>query len=474
MSSSTTSGIYQGKSQDNLMNKTRELIEEYNQENGIDEKFIELSKDQQLALDLFKEGKNLLILGSGGTGKSKLIQEMTYHTSKCTSKNIVVTATTGIAAYNINGLTIHSFMGIGTGDQNIDILIRKIRSKPPLRDRIRNVDILVIDEISMMSAELFEKINAICQTIRRSAAPFGGIQVVLTGDLLQLLPVFNKNVELFQDQDTRLIFESKVFTTYFNSNNIVNLKQNFRQSDKVFLGILNRMRVGENTKDDINILKSRFVSKLLAKDNIRDAVHLVASNKQAQEINRMNLETIKDKGTKYRTAYFEDGDPELTKELKKELQNQFMQKGINEIELKKNARVMLLKNLSVEEGLVNGSVGTIIEFDNGYPIVKFDNGPQRIITPVEWELKLSGSVCKAAQVPMMLCWAITIHKSQSLTLEKAVLELGGCFCEHQVYVALSRVRSLNGLYILSFSVNKVQVSQKVKDYLKDIDTVTLI
>lgn len=452
------------------MDKFRSMVEEYNKDNKITDSYITLSETQQNAIDLFKEGKNLFVIGAAGTGKSRLIEEMRYYIQQHTPKNIVVTATTGIAAYNINGLTINSFMGMGTGEQNIEVLVKRIRCKPPVRDRIRNVDVLVIDEVSMMSAELFEKVNAICQTIRRSAALFGGIQVVLSGDLMQMLPVFNKNVKLFQEQDTRLIFESKVFRTYFNNDNTVVLRQNFRQSDKVFLALLNRLRVGEHSKDDIDILMSRLLSKLkVSSEETRDIVHLVASNRQAQEINMKNLDQIKEKGKDYKTTYFEGGDTELAKELKKELQNQFVQKGINEIQLKKNARVMLLKNLSVEEGLVNGSVGTIVEFDNGNPIVKFDNGPQRVITPVEWELELSGSMCKATQLPLMLCWAITIHKSQSITLDKALMTLGNCFCEHQVYVALSRVRSLAGLYISSFNASKVQVAKKVIDYLKDIE-----
>lgn len=466
------SSFYAAKDEGNMMDKYRNLIEDYNKENNIEDDFIKLSGTQQVALEMFKNGKNLLIIGEGGTGKSKLISEMKYHTNKETTKTIVVTATTGIASYNINGITINAFLGIGTGEQDIDIIVRKIQRKPPVRDRIRNVDILVIDEVSMMSGEIFEKINAVCQTVRRSSAPFGGIQVVLTGDFMQLCPIFNRNVKLMGEQDTRLIFESKIFTKYFTKKNTVNLKENFRQNDLSFLEILQRIRTGQHTEVDINTLKSRFLTKLkLSKDDaeIRDAVHLVATNRQAQEINRVNLETIHDTPLKYITTYAENGDPEITKELKKEIQNQFIQKGINETELKKNVRVMLLKNLNVEEGLVNGSVGTVIKFDTGYPLVKFDNGIERIITPVEWEVELSGCACKATQLPLMLCWALTVHKSQSITLDKAVLDLGGCFCDHQIYVALSRVRSLSGIYLLSFDASKITVSKKAVDYLKTMN-----
>lgn len=469
---SNQSSLYQGKNEDDTMSRVRELVEEYNEENGIEQKFIDLSKEQQIALDMFKESKNLLIIGEAGCGKSKLISEMKYHTNKETSKKIVVTATTGIASYNINGITINAFLGIGTGEQDIDIIVRKIQRKPPIRDRIRNVDILVIDEVSMMSAELFEKINAVCQTIRRSSAPFGGIQVVLTGDFFQMTPVFNRNVQLLGDQDTRLMFESKVFTKYFTKKNTVNLKKNFRQNDIAFLRILQKIRTGEYTEEDINVLKSRMVSKLkLSKDGseLKDAVHLVATNRQAQEINRMNLGMNNESSVKYLATYTETGDPEITKELKKELQTQFLQKGINEIELKKNVRVMLLKNLSVEEGLVNGSIGTVTDFVSGFPVVKFDIGIERVITCVEWELDLSGSACKATQLPLMLCWAVTIHKIQGITLDKAVMDLGGCFCHHQVYTALSRVRTLDGLFLETFDPKKIIVNEKAKTYLGSLE-----
>lgn len=143
-------------------------------------------------------------------------------------------------------------------------------------------------------------------------------------------------------------------------------------------------------------------------------------------------------------------------------------KGILNIELKVNARVMLIKNISVEEGLVNGSVGTITHFENNIPFVKFDNGIQRLITPVDWELQYEDSTCKATQIPLMLCWAITHHKSQSLTLEHAILELDDCFCDHQVFVALSRLKTLNGLYLKSFNPYKITVNNNVKKYTTSI------
>ena len=457
------------KIQDDSIMKARMLMEEF-EIDGADVDFVNLSESQKTAISLFKAGRNVAIMGAAGCGKSYLIREMKYQTEKlCMSKKIVITATTGIAAYNLNGITINSFLGIGNGEQDIDTIIKRVRRKVGVRDRIRSTDIIVIDEVSMMSAELFEKTNALLQAIRKSSAPFGGIQVVLSFDMLQLLPVFNRNTSLFKDaQDTRLIFESDVFKRYFNTNNTITLVENFRQTNSKFKDTLQRIRNGEQTVEDIDMLKTRLVSNLKPKtEELQDAVHLVSSNKQAQMINLSNLSSISSDAVSYKSEFGENGDKEICSELTKELHNQFAQKGINEITLKKGARVMLLKNLSVEEGLVNGSVGTIEKFGDHGPVVKFDNGVKREITPVEWVIEFGENCSKAVQVPLMLCWAITIHKCQSLTLDKAIMSLGDAFCDHMIYVALSRVRSIEGLYLKSFAASKITVNERVKEFLRD-------
>jgi ATP-dependent DNA helicase PIF1 len=474
--------MYENKTEQDLIDKFRDLFDEYNENKNEEEqiKTIELSKDQSKAIDLFNKGRNLFIIGEGGTGKSKLIKEMRYQTEKnWPNKKIVVTATTGIAAYNINGITINSFMGIGTGQQKTEFLVKKIKRNLGIRERIKNTNILIIDEISMASAELFEKINVICQIIRRSHLPFGGIQVVLTGDLLQLLPVFNRNTLIYKDQnqnqDTRLIFESEVFKHYFKKDNTIELTTNFRQNDPVFKSILSRIRKGQHTDEDISILRTRQLSNLKNKKTetkTESMVHLVSSNKRAQIINTSNLNNLSDKGIIFKSLFVEEGDKQVTEELKKELSLQFTQKGIHEIHLKLNARVMLIKNLDVEKGLVNGSVGTVIKFEQiqneKFPVIKFDNINEEIlISTAEWELELNDSSVIAMQLPLMLCWAITIHKSQSLTLDSALVELDECFCEAQVYVALSRLRSLDGLYIKSFNPKKIIVNQKVLDFVQN-------
>jgi ATP-dependent DNA helicase PIF1 len=339
-----------------------------------------------------------------------------------------------------------------------------------VRERLKNTDILVIDEVSMLSAELFEKINKILQAIRRNTSVFGGIQLILSGDFYQLMPIFNRPMV---EQDKRLIFESELFNKCFKKSNTVVLKENFRHNDPKFQELLLRIRKGEQTQNDIETLKKRMLSKLDVKETeLERAVYLVASNKRAQVINTTNMNMIKGETYKYESEFEEKGNNEICLELRKELYNQFSQKGINELILKKGARVMLIKNLSVEDGLVNGSVGTIEEFvvsevnpthKKMYPVVLFDNGIRMTMLPVEFSLEYNEDKCVGVQIPLMLCWAITVHRSQSLTLDKAVMDLGSAFCEHQVYVALSRVRSLNGLYLESFDPQKIMVNKKVKD-----------
>lgn len=456
--------MYKVKNEMDNMDAYRSLLEE------VSVNVIDLSKDQDRALDLFKNGKNVLMMGSAGVGKSKCIREMKYHASKMWGwKSIVLCGTTGISSFSIGGITLNSFMGISTGEETVEVLLKRICRRRAVKERLQSVEILVVDELSMLSAELFEKINVIFQSIRRNNKFFGGIQVVFSMDLMQLQPVFNRRtMDGNTEQDKRLIFESDVFTKEFNkkNKNIVNLTTNFRQAgDKDFIDMLMRIRKGEQTQKDIDILKTRVID---GKIDVNDAVYLVSSNKQAQSINMDNLKKLKMPVYTYHAEFSENGDVEVCGELTRELQSQFLQKGIINIELKQYARVMLIKNISVEEGLVNGAVGTVLEFENGLPVVKFDSGIQRTIGHVEFEIEYNNSKSKVSQVPLMLCWAITTHKSQSLTLEKAVMNLGDCFCPHMAYVALSRVRDLKSLYLSSFNPAKIMVCEKSKEFVENI------
>lgn len=454
----------QVKSDELIVDSIQEMLKEHLSITDIDFD-ANLSDTQKQAFKLFKEQENVLLLGAAGTGKSKLIKIIEEYIKKNTSKSIYLCSTTGISAYNIGGMTIHSFMGIGTGEQEINTLIRKVYRKPMYRDRIQAINTLVIDEASMLSGELFEKINIICQVIRKDKRFFGGIQIIFSMDPMQLLPVFNKNPRLYTDIDERLIIESKMFTNEFKNENTIVLTENFRQkNDPIFINLLSRIRDGTFTDIDIKLLNSR---KILPDKNSKH-VHLVSSNKKAQLINETELNKLCDTSKSYKSTFTTTGiNKEIQDLLKKELEYQFKQKGITELTLKKNARVMLIKNLDTSIGLVNGALGTV---SNLKPLeVTFDNGVIHIIERSTWDLEIDSCRVSALQIPLMLAYSLTTHKSQSLTLDSAVLDLGDAFCDAMVYVALSRLKSLDSMYLKSFNPKKITINKKMKEFLINLN-----
>lgn len=447
---------------EDLISKFRDLLVEHNERTGskIETEYSpDLSKTQKKAFEKFKKGDNILILGAAGCGKSKIVKEMYKYIKDKTNKEMYVTSTTGISAYSIKGITINSFMGIGTGELSVEILLRRLRYKMGIKDRIKRADILVIDEISMMSADIFEKINVICQTLRKCRKPFGGIQMVITGDFLQLETIF-KN----ESGDRRLITESELFKKMYDNNTVI-LKENFRQNgDNKYIDILLRIRKGVQTEDDIKVLNSRLTKVI--KPNM---IHLVSSNKKAQAINNLRLSNIKSLDHVYDCVYTQTGTNDTCDTLKRELQLQFVQKGIESLRLRNGCRVLLIKNMDVSIGLVNGSTGTIKECLEDSVVVEFDNGVTENIQKLEWELELDNSKVFCKQIPLMLAYAITCHRSQGLSLDSAVLDLDDCFCNHMVYVALSRVKSLEGLYLKSFDPKKITVNSKIVEYINTIE-----
>jgi len=416
---------------------------------------IELSESQKYAYDKFVKGKNVLVIGKAGVGKSVLIKYIKDNTCK----TVYVTATTGVSAYNIGGMTIHSYMGFGTGEADIDTLYTKMSKIENTFQRIINTDILIIDEISMMSAEFFEKIHCLCCRVRNNGKLFGGIQLILTGDFNQLQPVFNS-----KNLDRRLLIESKLFLSEFKKDdNIVELKTNFRQkNDPIYSNILNNIRQGFITEEQKDLLEERLNHK--ADNNI---IKLVPTNNLAKQFNDIELNKIKSQKFIFKADY---SPKNISNLLKFELTKQFMNKGLELLELKSGARVMLVKNLSVNEGLINGALGTIIEIKNTEITVKFDSGLRKIITKAKWEIQdpFTKDVLTAKQFPLILAYSITIHKSQSLSLEKANIYLEKCFCENQIYVALSRVKTLDGLYINYFCEDEIKRSDKIVEYLTSI------
>lgn len=427
----------------------------------------DLSVSQQSVIELFDKGKNVLVLGSAGCGKSTVIKTIQQRTDK----TIQLCSTTGISAYNIGGITIHSFMGFGTGEKPVGMLLSRILKNKNLRLRIQETQVLVIDEISMLSAELFEKIEYILRRVRNMYQAFGGIQMILCGDLLQLLPVFKRVYSKYNQEelDTRLIVESDIFKSEFTIDNTVVLKTNFRQDkDVTYANILEDLRYSHTKPEYTKVLLERSKTDLP-----KDIIHLVSTNVKANDINQENLKRLKGKQVCFNASFKSNcltdtrGEEQeyLLKLYEKELESQFKQKDILVLKLKPNTRVMLIKNLDVKAGLVNGLLGTVKELTSSSVIVDFDNGRTHEVGVAEWELSSKDVSVVAIQIPLTVAYAITIHKSQSLTLERAVMDLGDCFAEHMVYVALSRVKSLDGLYLKTLNVAKIRTNKKMLDYL---------
>jgi ATP-dependent exoDNAse (exonuclease V) alpha subunit len=460
----------------NLLNKYKDLILaelESNPTNNPKENIdienmfkLDISEKQQIAFDLFKEGKNMLLTSGGGCGKSYIIKIMyDYIKENFPYKKIFITSTTGISAYSIGGITINSYMGFGTGEQDINILYRKIKNNKETLKRLLTTNILIIDEVSMLSAEIFEKTDLLLKTIRNNNTLFGGVQVILSGDFLQLQPVF-KNREL-----KNILLESKIFLQNFSSahNNIIILKENFRQNDGILQQYLNKLRYGILNEDFEKIINNK-IKKANDNDNnnLERYIHLVPSNSQADEINKYYLNKLTTKQHTFDSAIHRSNvNKDVEDILEKELLTQL--KSIVKLDLKINCKVMLLKNLNVEKGLVNGATGVVLSINPINLTILFDNGLKQDIKKEDFLLEMNDIFQKTCvvgliQFPVKLAWGLTIHKSQSLTLDYVCLDLEKCFCEHQIYVALSRVKNIDNLIIKTFNRNKIKVSQKCLNF----------
>ncbi len=421
--------------------------------------YLSLSESQRLAIDEIAKGRNVFITGPAGTGKSYLLN---YIKTEYRDNSLHITASTGISAINVGGQTLHSWAGLGLGNLPLNEILRNICSVKGthMRKKLRAAKMLAIDEISMIPAHIFDLLNNLLKAVRNNQDPFGGIQLILFGDFLQLPPVSKIS------QETFFCFESEAWQEA--DIEMIVLKDIFRQSDTELVNMLNNLRFGQITKHDIELLRSRFKKEDF--DKVFEATILGTHNIQ---IERINLNKLKDLDTQEKTykAKF-DGKPEKIEFLKK---NCIAPENLT---LKLGAQVMMLKNTYAKEGVMNGSIGVIRSFDNkkGYPVVEFTNGSLITISPEEWCVeKFNENTAQLEveavmrQIPLILAWAITVHKSQGMTIEKVRCSLGNAFAEGQVYVAISRVKSLDGLFIESFNINNVKANKKVIEFYEKND-----
>lgn len=413
---------------------------------------LDIPQEKQIIINAIRAKHNVCVTGAAGTGKSFLLRLIKDH-----FPHIHVTASTGVAAVNIGGVTIHSWAGIGKGTLPVEEIVRFISSGPgtKIRRQIRKAKILAIDEISMISASTMGLLDQVFKDVRENDLPFGGIQVVVIGDFFQLPPVSKETKEEF-------CFMAEA---WHNADfKMFELTEIFRQSDLRFIQLLNNIRYAAVNDEDLAILSQRE-SNLVGNEEINPTI-LVTHNYQADQINTQKLQEIKDQEFVFKMS--ESGRETAIEFLKKNCLAQ------NSLILKKGAQVMMLKNTLQKQGIINGSIGIIIGFSkNNFPIVKFYNGQTCIISPDSWSVETFNentaeveTVASITQVPLALAWAITIHKSQGMTLDSVLCDLSKVFTEGQAYVAISRVKSLEGLYIKGFKPSCLSTNKQVIDFYK--------
>jgi ATP-dependent DNA helicase PIF1 len=430
---------------------------------------MELSIDQSKALDLFKAGYNMFITGPGGTGKTHLIRLMNKWAIE-NGKNPQVCAMTGCAArlLECNARTLHSWSGIGLGTGDIASTVRRVVGKKYKKQQLKKADVLIIDEVSMMSLKIFELIDKLLIGAKRNVKPFGGLQIVLVGDFYQLPPVGDAN----EIETTQFCFESERWAQCIDK--IVDMKHVFRQTDSMFAKVINQVRVGRLKKSSFDLLKTRVAVQV--SDTIKPTI-LMPLRRHVDSINQRELSKLDQTSmVKYECAMTIDkeaedagrSEPEQIEREYESLKRNLM--ADEAIDLCVGAQVMCIANIDMESKnqLVNGSQGIIESFNAGLPVVRFRDGHIRTIAKHVWSSEVIPCV-GVEQLPLIHAWAITIHKAQGVTLDLAEIDAGQNIFEcGQTYVALSRVKTLDGLYLTAFDPSRIKVSAKVQSFYKGL------
>lgn len=429
-----------------------------------------MNKHKQI-FESYLNQENIFITGPGGTGKTYAIKQI-YEHAISNNRKICVTALTGVASVllDCNATTIHSWSGIGISNKTEIQIINKINRSKFYKHNWENTDILIIDEISMMSCKLFELLNKIGQVIRSNKKPFGGIQLIFSGDFFQLPPV----------KETIFCFESQLFNNTFDK--IITLTKVFRQNDNTYKNLLLNMRKGLISKKSIELLNSKMIDENFDK-NTTNITRLVPTKSKAFEINSYFINNIRDKKYIYKRTYKESSENlnknekiklDLMSETEKESEYNYIKESTlteENLLLKKGAYVMCIANLDLGLGIANGTTGIVVDFTpEKLPIVQFDKH-KIVIGKKEWKSENVPGI-SVFQIPLILAWGITIHKAQGLTLDKAIVDIGkDLFEAGQMYVALSRIKSLEGVYLKEFNINNLKINYKVLSYYKVLEYV---
>jgi ATP-dependent DNA helicase PIF1 len=439
-----------------LIEKINKRMQEQKQLNSTKPVNVTLLPQQKEAYNLMETGKNLFLTGKSGTGKSTIIKMFVQLYAD--RKIIALTSTTGTSAILIGGTTVYSYLGIGLGTDKLDVLVNKIKSRKYLKNRWCTLDTLIIDEISMFPPQLFDKLEEIARIIRRNCLPFGGIQLILSGDFMQL-PCIKCNDFCFESKSWNECIKETIY-----------LIEVIRQSDKVFQDCLNDVRIGRISRNTKEVLNKCINKELINEFGIKPT-KIFTTNREVDKINDLELDLLAEKGEEF---YEYNMQTFVYPGIKnKQLVIDKYEKSClapKELQLCVGAQVMLLYNMDLDLKLANGSRGVVTRFVSGFPCVKFLNGVDRIIDFHPFEYEENGDkTIRITQLPLKIAFATTIWKAQGLTIDLALIDLSNCFEYGEAYVALSRVKNLDGLSISSIDYSKIIAHPKALEYYDNLE-----
>ena len=428
------------------------------------EEATEWSADQQRALAFVVSGRSVCITGSAGVGKSRLVAEITARL-QAQNRIVAVCGTTGMAAVGVNGRTIHKWAGVGLARESAEDLVRIVNKRRDAARAWRRTDTLLIDEVSMLMPTLFEKLEYIARKIRRDDSPFGGLQLVLVGDFAQLPPVDPSR----KPGEPIYCFQTSAWERCIGVN-VIELRKIFRQTDQLWINVLNKIREGTVDEEVRAALQSRHNVPLQLHQGI-EPTQLRLRNADVDAINYEALAKLPDSERTYEAVFSVTDSVPYPDKIKQMLLDSV--RVPEKLTLKVGAQVVLKANLAIDKGLANGSRGVVVGFvgPDQLPKVCFISGVKRIINlnVWTWENPAEGYLATFKQIPLRLAWALTVHSSQGMTLDAATIDIGiNVFEAGQAYTALSRVRSLEGLSITSLNFDSIVCAHPVQKFFKKI------